>query len=84
MRRREGAGGGTDEEAVHEALDDVRASLQELRAFEAIRRQAGLWAEHEVDHNAEERATAQLLSLAAQRPHGVDCRLKSSAGAAYW
>ena len=71
IRRLERAAGGADEEAVHEALDDFRARLQELRAFEAIRRQAGLWAEHEVDQSAEERATAQLLSLAAQRPHGL-------------
>jgi hypothetical protein len=71
IRRLERAADGADEQALQEALDDFHARLQELRVFEAVRRQAGLWAEHEVDLSAEERATARLLSLAAHRPHGL-------------
>jgi len=61
----------TDEDAIQEAFDDLRARLQELRAFEAIRRQAGLFADYQVDLSAEERARARLLSLAGQRPRGL-------------
>src|SRR5216683_4353561 len=43
----------------------------ELHAFERIRRQAGLFADHEVDLSAQERAKARLLNLAAQRPRGL-------------
>src|SRR5207302_10502155 len=71
IRQLERTGAGSDEQALQEALDYLRARLGELRGFEAVRRDAGLWADHEVDLSAEERATARLLSLAAQRPHGL-------------
>jgi hypothetical protein len=71
IRRLERAADGADEQALRESLDDFHARLQELRAFEAIRRQGGLRADHDVDLSAEERAKARLLGLAAQRPHGL-------------
>ncbi len=71
VRRLERAASDVDEEAIHQALDDFRARLEELRGFEAIRRQGGLFADYEVDLSAEDRATARLLSLAGQRPRGL-------------
>jgi hypothetical protein len=71
IRRLERAIAGSDEAAIHDAMDDLRARLEELRAFETIRRRAGLFADYEVDLGAEERAKARLLNLAAQRPRGL-------------
>ena len=70
-RRLEQAAGGGDEEAIRDALDDFRSRLRELQAFEAVRRGAGLSAGYNVDRTAEERAITRLLTLAAQRPHGL-------------
>lgn len=70
-RRLEQAAGGADEDAIREALDDFRSRLNELRAFEVIRRGAGLWTEYDVDRTADNRAITRLLALAAQRPHGL-------------
>jgi hypothetical protein len=71
VRRLEQATGGADEEAIRQALDDFRSRLQELRVLEAIRTEAGLWAEFDADRTAEDRAITRLLTLAAQRPHGL-------------
>jgi len=71
VRRLERAMDGSDEAAIHDAMDDLQARLEELRTFETIRRQAGLFADYEVDLGAEERARSRLLSLAAQRPRGL-------------
>jgi hypothetical protein len=71
IRQLERAGGGSDETAIHEARGDLQARLEELHAFETIRRQAGLFADHEVDLSSQERAKARLLNLAAQRPRGL-------------
>jgi hypothetical protein len=70
-RQLERAGAGSDETAISEALGDLQARLEELHGFEAIRRQAGLFADHVVDLSAQERARARLLNLAAQRPRGL-------------
>src|SRR6202011_389220 len=61
IRQLERAGAGSDETALSEALGDLQARLEELHAFERIRRQAGLFADYEVDLSAEERAKARLL-----------------------
>ncbi len=71
IRQLERAGAGSDETAISEALGDLQARLEELHGFEAIRTQAGLFADHEVDLSAQERAKARLLNLAAQRPRGL-------------
>jgi len=71
IRQLERAGAGSDETAISEAVGDHQARLEELHAFERIRRQAGLFADYEVDLSAEERAKATLLDLAAQRPRGL-------------
>lgn len=71
MRRLERAAAGADEQAIREALDDFRARLEELRTFEAIRRQSGLFADYPVELTAEDRAKGRLLSLASQRPRGL-------------
>jgi ribosomal protein S6--L-glutamate ligase len=60
-----------DDEVIRHALDDFRSRLEELRAFEALRRQAGLPTGYAVDRTAEERAITSLLTLAARRPHGL-------------
>lgn len=70
-RRLERVADGADEEAIRAALDDFRARLDELRSFEATRRQAGLFADHAVDLSAEERARARLISLTSERPRGL-------------
>src|ERR1700694_1354284 len=67
IRRLDGAGTGSDETAISEALGDLQARLEELHGFETIRRQRGLFADHVVDLSAQERAKATLLNLAAQR-----------------
>ena len=71
VRRLDRAVPGTDEEAIREALEDLRARLEELRSFEAIRRQMGLFANQELDLSAEQRANERLLALANQRPRGL-------------
>jgi hypothetical protein len=71
IRQLERAGAGSDETAISEAVGDLQARLGELHSFEAIRRQAGLLADHEVDLSAQERAKARLLNLATQRPRGL-------------
>jgi hypothetical protein len=71
IRQLDRAGAGSDEMAIHEARGDLQARLEELHAFEGMRRQAGLFADYEVDLSAEERAKAMLLNLAAQRPRGL-------------
>ncbi len=70
-RRLEQAARATDEEAIRRALDDFRGRDQELRAFESVRRETGLWAQYDVDRTAEELAVTRLLALAAQRPRGL-------------
>jgi len=70
-RQLERAASSADENSLRDALDDFRGRLQDLRAFESGRRGAGLWAEYEVDRTAEEQAVTRLLTLAAQRPHGL-------------
>jgi hypothetical protein len=70
-RQLERAGAGSDETAISEAVGDLQARLEELHAFETIRRHAGLFADHEVDLSAQERAKARLLNLAAHRPRGL-------------
>src|SRR6202035_3695586 len=71
IRQLERTGAGSDETAISDAVGDLQARLEELHAFERIRRQAGLFADYEVDLSAEERAKATLLDLAAQRPRGL-------------
>jgi len=71
IRRLDGAGAGSDETAISEALGDLQARLEELHGFETIRRQGGLFGDHVVDLSALERAKARLLNLAAQRPRGL-------------
>ena len=71
IRQLERAGAGSDETAITEAVGDLQARLEELHGFETIRRRAGLFADHEVDLSAQERAKARLLNLAAQRPRGL-------------
>ena len=71
IRQLERAGAGSDESAINEALGDLQARLGELHAFEQIRKQAGLFADYEVDLSAEERVRARLLNLATQRPRGL-------------
>ena len=70
-RQLERATGSGDEESLRQALDDFRDRRQDLRAFESVRRGAGLWAEYEVDRRAEEQTVTRLLTLAALRPHGL-------------
>src|SRR6202022_1703671 len=55
IRQLERAGAGSDETAISEAVGDLQARLEELHGFETIRRQAGLFADHEVDLSADER-----------------------------
>ncbi|MDQ6884562.1 MAG: hypothetical protein M3077_10075 [Candidatus Dormibacteraeota bacterium] len=71
IRQLERAGTGSDETAISEAVGDLQARLEELHGFETIRRQAGLFADHEVDLSAQERAKARLLDLAARRQRGL-------------
>ena len=71
IRQVERTGAGSDETTISDAVGDLQARLEELHGLEAIRRQAGLFADHEVDLSAQERAQARLLNLAAQRPRGL-------------
>ncbi|MCW2989331.1 MAG: hypothetical protein JWM24_2269 [Solirubrobacterales bacterium] len=71
LRKLERIAGSGDEEPLRQALDDFRQRLQELRTFEAARREAGLSAGYPVEPFAEEQAMTRLLAIASQRPHGL-------------
>jgi len=71
LRKLERIAGSGDEESLRRALDDFRQRLQELRSFEAARREAGLSAGYAVEPSAEEHAMTRLLAIASQRPHGL-------------
>ncbi|MEA2633434.1 MAG: hypothetical protein QOH92_201 [Chloroflexota bacterium] len=71
LRKLERIAGSGDEESLRQALDDFRQRRQELRTFEAARREAGLSAGYAVEPSAEEQAMTRLLAIASQRPHGL-------------
>ncbi len=71
LRKLERVSGSGDEESLRQALDDFRQRRQELRTFEAARREAGLSAGYALEPSAEEQAITRLLAIASQRPHGL-------------